>query len=755
MPEPDKEFQKRLLATFRGEAEDHVRDISGGLIDLENTPGAEERAPIVEKVFRAAHSLKGAARAVNLKDIETICQSLETVLARAKRREIELTADVLDVLHEAMNEVERLLPSTRSEPIQGGTPIISDVLSRLETITSGVRAVDESRRPNAELATPKPGAEKNAVDETVRVPADQLDRLLLQVEELVPLRMAAAHRSAELREAARKESEWKREWAKVQFVARSLRRLIDLDGGSAQKQDLGVRRLLEFLEWNDEFSRRFETELNRLSRSVEREQRSLGAMVDSLLRDTKLLLLRPFSSLTENFPKLVRDLCRQQGKDAVLRVRGADIEIDRRILQEIKDPLTHMVRNCIDHGIEKPEERARANKAPRGAVTIAIEQKSANRAEIAVSDDGAGIDPQRVRKAVVQAGLLAAESAQAIGDSEILAFIFQSGVTTSPIVTDISGRGLGMAIVREKVEKLGGDVTLDTRPGAGTTFRLFLPMTVSTVRGLLIRSGEQSFIIPVTFVEKVASPKSDSVQTVENRATVMLGGQPVSFVRLHEVLEISTDGSGGKGPESLSMVVLATSERRIAFQVDEVVGEQEVIVKSLGPQLVRVRNVGGAAVLGTGKVVPILNVVDLMKSAVKTSARPARTREVEEPIAPRQRSILVVDDSITARTLLKSILEAAGYLVRTAVDGAEAFATLRETQFDVVVSDVDMPRLNGFDLTARMRADRKMADLPVILVSALESREDRERGIDVGANAYIVKSSFEQSNLLDTVRRFV
>jgi two-component system chemotaxis sensor kinase CheA len=727
MPAPDKEFQERLLATFRGEAEDHVRDISGGLIDLENTPGAEERAPIVEKVFRAAHSLKGAARAVNLKDIETICQSLETVLAQAKRREIELTADVLDMLHEAMNEVERLLLSTRGEP----------------------------GRPDVELATPKPGAEKNAVDETVRVPADQLDRLLLQVEELVPLRMAAAHRSAELREAARKESEWKREWSKVQFVARSLRRLIDLDGGSAQKQDLGVRRLLEFLEWNDEFSRRFETELNRLSRSVEREQRSLGAMVDSLLRDTKLLLLRPFSSLTENFPKLVRDLCRQQGKDAVLRVRGADIEIDRRILQEIKDPLTHMVRNCIDHGIEKPEERARANKAPRGAVTIAIEQKSANRAEIAVSDDGAGIDPQRVRKAVVQAGLLAAESAQAIGDSEILAFIFQSGVTTSPIVTDISGRGLGMAIVREKVEKLGGDVTLDTRPGAGTTFRLFLPMTVSTVRGLLIRSGEQSFIIPVTFVERVAASKRDSVQTVENRATVMLGGQPVSFVRLHEVLEISADGSGGKGPESLSMVVLATSERRIAFQVDEVVGEQEVIVKSLGPQLVRVRNVGGAAVLGTGKVVPILNVADLMKSAVKTSPRPAPTREIEEPIAPRKRSILVVDDSITARTLLKSILEAAGYIVRTAVDGAEAFATLRETQFDVVVSDVDMPRLNGFDLTARIRADRKMADLPVILVSALESREDRERGIDVGANAYIVKSSFEQSNLLDTVRRFV
>ncbi|MGD0726632.1 MAG: response regulator [Spirochaetia bacterium] len=755
MPEPDREFQQRLLATFRGEAEEHVRAITSGLIDLENTPGVEDRAPVAEKVFREAHSLKGAARAVNLKEIETICQSLEEVFARAKRREIALTADALDVLHRATDEIERLLMATRGERLEQGPPKTGDLLGRLEAISRGSAAVEQSGQPDVEVTLPRPETEKNIAEETVRVPADQLDRLLLQVEELVPLRMGAVHRSAELRELARDESQWKREWAKVQFVARSLRQSIDRDGETADKKDLGARRLLEFLEWNEEFSKRFDTKLNGLSRFAEREQRSLSALVDSLLRDTKLLLLRPFSSLTETFPKLVRDLCRQQGKEATLSVQGANVEIDRRILQEIKDPLMHMVRNCIDHGIEKPEERTRANKAPRGAITIAIEQKNANSVEIAVSDNGAGIDPQRVREAVVKSGLIAAESVQAVGDSEILAFIFQSGVSTSPIVTDISGRGLGMAIVREKVERLGGEITLDTRLGAGTTFRLLLPLTVSTVRGLLIRAGEQSFIIPVTFVERVASTKKDSVQTVENRATVLLGGRAVSFVRLHEVLELPADGSAEKGTESLPMVILAASERRIAFQVDEVVGEQEVLVKSLGPQLVRVRNVGGAAVLATGKVVPILNVADLMKSAVKTSSQPVPTREVGEPTAPRQRSILVVDDSITARTLLKSILEAAGYLVRTAVDGAEAFATLRETKFDLVVSDVDMPRLNGFDLTSKIRADKNLADLPVILVTALESREDRERGIDVGANAYIVKSSFEQSNLLDIVRRSV
>jgi len=486
---------------------------------------------------------------------------------------------------------------------------------------------------------------------------------------------------------------------------------------------------------------------------MERDQRSLGAMVDSLLRDTKLLLLRPFSSLTESFPKIARDLCRQQGKEASLSVLGADIEIDRRILQEIKDPLVHILRNCIDHGIEKPEDRARAKKAPQGAITIAIEQKSATRVEIAISDDGAGINAKTVRDAAVSAGALSTESAFALRESEILQFIFHSGVSTSQIVTDISGRGLGMAIVREKVERLGGEASLDTRLGAGTTIRLLLPLTVSTVRGLLIRVGEQNFVIPVTFVEKVASARKDSIQTVENRATVLLGGEALSFVRLCDVLDLS--GTQNQDPESLSLVILAVSEIRIAFQVDEVVGEQEVLVKGLGPQLVRVRNITGAAVLGTGKLVPILNVADLMKSAVKTVSSPAAAKEVEEPSASRRSSILVVDDSITARTLLKSILEAAGYLVRTAVDGAEAFATLREMKFDVVVSDVDMPRLNGFDLIEKIRSDKKLADLPVILVTALESRQDRERGMGVGANAYIVKSSFEQSNLLEALRRYV
>jgi two-component system chemotaxis sensor kinase CheA len=761
MPLADREFQQRLLATFREEAGEHVRAISGGLTDLESSPAAEVRARAVEMVFREAHSLKGAARAVNQKEIEAFCQSLEGVLARQKRGELELSEDALDVMHEAVDEVERLVQSLGSEAGAARSRKARGLISRLEDIPGAAPPPEHLKRPSPEEATPSDSRAvgENAAAEvqaaaTVRVPSAMLDRLLLQVEELGPSSMAVAHRSMELREVLGEFLQWKREWAKSQVSARSLNESVNHDQGVPEHVARGVRKALEFLEWNEEFLRKVETRLGALVRSGGRDQRSLGSMVDSLMRDTRLLLLRSFASLTESYPRLVRDLCRQQGKDASLLVSGSEVEIDRRILQEIKDPLIHIVRNAVDHGMEVPADRAKAGKEPRGTLQIVIEQKSANRVEIVISDDGAGIDPRKVREAVVRAGLVDAAVAQDISDAEIVPFIFQSGVTTSPIVTDISGRGLGMAIVREKVERLGGDVSVETRLGRGTTFRLLLPLTVSTVRGLLVRVGEQSFIIPVTFVERVALTKLDAVQTVENHATVLLGERPVSFVRLRDVLEIPVDPSAAQLETKVPIVVLAASEKRIAYQVDEVIGEQEVLVKSLGPQLVRVRNVGGAAVLGTGKVVPILNVADLMKSAVRTSHQATPVSEAAQAAHRRKRSILVVDDSITARTLLKTILESAGYFVRTAVDGAEAFATLRETGFDVVVSDVDMPRMNGFELTARIREDRKLADLPVILVTALESRQDRERGIDVGANAYIVKSSFEQSNLLEIVHRY-
>jgi len=310
--------------------------------------------------------------------------------------------------------------------------------------------------------------------------------------------------------------------------------------------------------------------------------------------------------------------------------------------------------------------------------------------------------------------------------------------------------------VGEKVEKLGGTVFLESHPGTGTACRIILPLTLATFRGILICVDEHLFILPTTNVEQVVRVSKEHIKTVENRETIRLNGQAVSLVRLADVLKFAPKCTADESADLLQVVVLGSAEKRIAFTVDGVLSEQEVLVKKLGAQLTRVPNIAGVTVLGTGKVVPILNVPDLMKSAVRVMGGPIRLPaalvEIEEI---KRKSVLVVEDSITARTLLKNILESAGYDVKTAVDGIDAFTIMKTEDFNLVVSDVDMPRMNGFDLTAKIRRDKELSELPVVLVTALESHGDREHGIDTGANAYIVKSSFDQSNLLEVIQRLI
>jgi len=374
-----------------------------------------------------------------------------------------------------------------------------------------------------------------------------------------------------------------------------------------------------------------------------------------------------------------------------------------------------------------------------------------------VGDDGAGIDLSKVEAAARELGVVPTDEARSKDPQQMLSLVFHSGVSSSPIITDISGRGLGLAIVREKVEKLGGDISVDTQPGRGTTFRILLPLTLATFRGVRVRVRDHQFLVPTTHVQQAVRVDRNTIKTVENRETVQWSGQTIALVRLADALELphrasSIDTDAGK----LQILILGSADKRIAFCVDEIIEEQEVLVKPLGRQLSRVRNIAGAAVLGTGKAVPILDVPDLLKSAVKLAAGQAGSvvgRALDTDA--QQTSILVAEDSITSRTLLKNILESAGYAVTTAVDGADALMRLKADRYDLLVSDVEMPRMNGFDLIARVRAEKALAQMPAVLVTALDSREDRERGIEVGANAYIVKSSFDQSNLLEVVRRLI
>ena len=731
----DDEFLQSLRATFKVEADEHLQAIATGLLQLEKAPAEEEQRHLIETVFRAAHSLKGAARAVNFSEIELICQSLEDTFAAWKRHESSPSPPALDTMHRALDSVTRIVAGSAQAPSQpaAAAPHRSDT-----------SAPPVHRSEPAVL-------EKSASGDTVRIAVAKLDARLLEAEEMLAAKLATGQRATDLRVLSKQFETWTKEWAAIQPEVRGFRQTLERQSKGTASHP-GLRRMIEFFDWNHDYLRSLEAKVATLSRTAEQDRMVVGKLVDDLLEDSKKLLMLPLATQSAFFQKLVRDLCRDQGKEADLVIRGEEVEIDKRILEEMKDPLVHILRNCVDHGLEIPSERRRLGKPPRAKIILAVSPVNGSKVELLVSDDGAGIDADKVREAAIKHDFISREEASRLSEAETLALIFQADLSTSPIITQLSGRGLGLAIVREKTEKLGGRVSVESSRGAGTRIRITLPVTLATFRGILVEVADRLFIVPTANVERVTRFQLKEVQTVEGRETLSLNDRAVALVRLAEVLELPPAERPGDEPASRPVVVLGAGDQRVAFAVDAVLDEQEVLVKQLGKPLSRVRNIAGATVLGSGRIAPILNVADLLKSARKAGGV-ARAIGKVKPAETVAKSILVAEDSITSRMLLKGILESAGYHVKTAVDGMEAFTALRAERFDLVVSDVEMPRLNGFDLTARIRADKKLAELPVVLVTALESREDRERGVDVGANAYLVKSSFDQSNLLEAVRR--
>jgi len=735
----DEEFLRQLRATFRVEAAEHLQTIAAGLLELEKTTPGSAHRKIVETVFRAAHSLKGAARAVDFAGIESLCQSLEEVFASWKRGQGAPAADALDAPHRMLDAIASSLamPAERPAP---DTPA----------------AASSPRRFSRSAAPPTPPIAETLAEETVRVAVAKLEARLLEAEELLDAKLTAAQRAADLRDLAARFDTWRRAWMEVEPIARRLRSSRDRGPAAAgHRPPEELSRLLDFFDWSADYFKSVEDNAEKLCRTAQQDRRVLDKLVDDVLEGSKDLLLLPFATLAAPFPKLVRDLCRDQGKEADLTIRGQGIEVDKRILEEMKDPLVHLLRNCVDHGIEPPGERARRGKPSRGSITVAVTQVDGNKVQVLVSDDGAGIDTGKVKESAVKHGLIPAEEAAGIGEPEAQALIFQSEVSASPIITQLSGRGLGLAIVRERAEKLGGEVSVQSTSGRGTIFRIVVPATRATFRGILVEAAAAPWIVPTAQVRRVVRARPGDIQTVEGRETIEFGGRAVALVWLADALQLPpierTPTPGGT-----VVLILGAADNRVAFAVDAVLDELEVLFKPLRKPLSRVRNIAAATVLGSGRVAPILNVADLLKSARKASSRtPPPAAAGTAPAKTARKTILVVEDSITSRILLKAILESAGYGVKTAADGMEAFTLLRAEPVDLVVSDVEMPRLDGFDLTARIRADKKVAELPVVLVTALETREDRERGIDAGANAYLVKSSFDQGNLLETIRRLI
>ncbi|MDA8192804.1 MAG: response regulator [Thermaerobacter sp.] len=699
--------QERLLAIFRVEAREHLQEMVTHLLALSGgeADAAREQAAL-QGLFRAIHTLKGAARSVGLDDIEAPCQSAEDVMSRLVRAELSPTPALLDLLQDLVAHLARSLAGAPDGHV--GRALIN----RLQAAAAAPRSAPDAKAPPA-VAASSPEA---LADGTIRVSTDAFDAFIFRTEDLAAANLAVAERARQ-----------------AQALAGALVQL---------RKRLGT---------SPELSAAQETARTLLAH-LQHDALTIGRAVDELQQALIRIRMAPASSILDVLPLMVHDLSRENGKQIDFSIRGGELELDRRVLEAVKDPLIHLVRNAIDHGIEAPAVREAAGKPVRGRLTISLTPREDKQIEIRLADDGAGLDLEQVRTAALRARLLTVDEAAALTYGQAQDLVFRSGFTTSPIITRVSGRGLGMAIVRERVENLGGTVRLESEPKRGTAVTMVIPAAIIRFQGLLVRAGGQRFLIPLDAVERTWRAAVDQIQWLEGQSHIYSEGALIPCCRLRTVLELEGEGEP-EAEDHITCVALAsgTGGARAVLLVDEVQGGREATVKELAAPLVRVRNVAGAGVLGTGEVVLILRPADLVKCR-QDSLRPAAPKS--EP-QERRPVVLVVDDSITTRTVEKNILEMAGFEVRVAADGVEAWGLLAGEPCDLVVSDVDMPRMDGFELTERIRAHPRYRDLPVVLVTALESRDDKEKGIRLGANAYLFKSGFEQTNLLETVRRLI
>lgn len=746
----DEEMLQQLMASFREELAERLTAINADLLALEQGPQAEYRDQLVENLFRHVHSLKGAARAVSLKPIEELAHGMEDVFGAAKRGTIELTPALFDLLYQGIDLIGEVMAAYEAGPEEELLPDLSAFLVQLSTAWRE----QPIQPPQIELGkpvvpTPRPSVPPGEppgqpwITGTIRVPTERLDALMAHTGELLVSQLRIEQQLEEIKTLDDFISQWQREWQQIR--ASTVKFLQGSDGGA-------VTQLLGFLERNEEHLRALSQQLGHYIRRVTEDANQLALVTDDLQEGVRRVRMLPFATVLGPLRRMVRDLAREKGVQVSLQIEGADTEMDKMILEQLKDPLIHLLRNCIDHGIEPPKQREEQGKPQQGIIRMLAERLGST-ITITVEDNGRGIDIDAVRQAAIQRDLIRPEVANEMSDQEALSLVFLPGLSTSPIITEVSGRGLGLDIVRRGVEALQGRVSVSSEEGEGTTFTLTLPLTLVSTHCLLVRIAEQAYALPISAVEYIISVDWDQITQVEGKEAIRFRGQPTSLVRLSDVLRMKEPERSA--PQRLPAIILSPGGQRIAFLVDELLGEQEIVVKNLGRQLSRVPNIAGATVLGTGQIVLILNVTDLIKSAQQDEGRSLPPVKRKAPTEEVRKSILIVDDSITTRTLEKNILTTAGYDVHLAIDGEEALAVLAETACDLIVADIDMPRMDGLELTHRVKQDERYRELPVIVVTSLDTPEYKARGIEVGADAYIVKSTFDQDNLLEAIRQLI
>ena len=756
-----------MLELFRVEAEQQMAMLTSGLLELERSPAAP--APW-EMLMRAAHSFKGAARIVNLQSAVHVAHKMEDCFALAQQGKLELRQPDIDLLLRGIDLLGQISKHSEASVVRWDADHAQELRQFLEVIGSLTSARQTSAPTHGQVtalaatpaSSPPPERDRQEAsylpagmvpatpeaysqqvvarrnedpDRVVRITAQSLNRLLgLAGESLVESRWLRPFADSLQRlkrhqtELSEKLDELRNRLGEEHLSERAQQRFNDLGRKAAECRQFLTDRMQE-LEMFDR-------------RSAHLSQR----MYQEVLRTR----MRPFGDGVRRFPRMVRDVARTLGKAVSLEIIGENTQVDRDILERLESPLAHLLRNAVDHGCESREQRLRAGKPPEG--TIRVEARhSAGVLLVTVADDGAGVPVERVREVIVARGIVTPAVAEKLTEAELLQFLFLPGFTLKADVTEISGRGVGLDVVQSMVRSVRGNIRVNTQPGRGMRIQLQLPITLSVLRALLVEVAGEPYAFPSTQVARALKLARQNIEVLEGRHHFRFEDQQVGLLTAHQLFDCASPqlASG-----DLPVVVLGDRNARYGLVVDRFLGERELVVQPLDARLGKIQDISAAALMEDGSPVLIVDADDLVRSIEKLVSEGLLTnpqRSGFELNAARRKRILVVDDSPTVRELVRKLLDGHGYLADVAVDGMDGWNTLRAGQHDLVITDVDMPRLDGIELTALIKQDPLLKSLPVLIVSYKDCEEDRLRGLEAGADYYLTKGSFHDETLLQAV----
>ncbi|HSI16033.1 MAG TPA: hybrid sensor histidine kinase/response regulator [Chthoniobacter sp.] len=726
-----------MLGLFRMEAEAQTQTLNTGLLALEREPAS---ATHLESLMRAAHSLKGAGRIVGVSTAVTVAHAMEDCFVSAQKGDLSLGQAQIDILLSGVDLLARIAQTPETEIAQW------DDSSEIEAFLAKLAV---SAQPGAEPAAPTLAASPSAgpapestssstvsADRVLRVTADHLNRLLgLAGESLVEARWLDPFARSLLR--------LKRMQQEVGKTVEALRE--SLAGLPLNEH---AQAHLAALEQKGAECRQF---LGARLVELEMFDRRSGNLSHRLYDEALALRMRPFIDSAQNFPRMIRDVGRSLAKEVRLEIVGEQTQVDRDILEKLEAPLNHLLRNACDHGIEFPEERVAAGKPREGTIWLEA-RHSAGMLLITVRDDGRGIDVESVRRAVVARKLTNEETAAKMSDAELLEFLFLPGFTMKEVVTEISGRGVGLDVVQVTMKQLRGTLRTTTEPGRGTTIQLQLPLTLSVLRALVVEIAGEPYGIPLAAITRTLKLPKDRIEALEGRPHFAFEDQRVGLVTAHQVFEKGATQISG---EELPVVIVGERGNRYGLVVDRFLGERELVVQPLDSRLGKIKDISAGALTDDGTPLLIIDVEDLVRSVEKLSVAGRldgvqRNSSAASETRARKR-VLVVDDSLTVRELERKLLEGHGYEVEIAVDGMDGWNAIRTGNHDLVITDVDMPRLDGIELVSLIRRDPNLKSKPVMIVSYKDREEDRVRGLEAGADYYLTKGSFHDESLISSV----